>query len=458
MKILHRLEQILFFTAITFLVSGFVQKALASKVLHEDVTVHFSSMNPHLNQNLYLRVVDIGTMKETARTTQLISSADFDITLSAVEIGKSYFIDFFADFNTNGLYDNPPTDHAWRLELDNAAGNDTLSFTHNTNFTDIKWVYLLTINFTDMTPHVGQQLELRVENNNTNKEIDRIKIASIPSANFNVQIVGIKLNIEYKTEFYADFNGNENYDSPPTDHAWEIDFTNTTGDVSLDFSHNTNFTDINWKYLLTIDFKSMSPHLNQLFELRVVQQDNDKEIDRVSLPAILVPDFSVYVPGIEIEHDYNIDFYADFNGNKMYDSPPTDHAWRLTFTSTTGNVTEDFTHNTNFTDIQWPGQTAVNDPDETVNSFSLKQNFPNPFNPSTSIQFTLPASSFVTLKIFNILGKEVSTLINEERPAGNYEVEFSAKDKNGTQLESGIYLYQLKSDNFIETKKMVLLK
>ena len=52
----------------------------------------------------------------------------------------------------------------------------------------------------------------------------------------------------------------------------------------------------------------------------------------------------------------------------------------------------------------------------------------------------------------------MSTLINEERAAGNYEVEFSAKDKNGTQLESGIYLYQLRTDNFIETKKMVLLK
>lgn len=214
---------------------------------NSNVTIHFTGMGPHLNQNLYIRVVDKGTMKESGRTVQQITSANFDVVMDVVSAGKSYFIDFFADVNANGLYNAPPVDHAWRLELNNALGNDELNFAHNTNFTDIKWVYVLTVNFSAMTPHVGQLLELRVVNNVTNKEVDRIKLPSIPSANFSLQIVGLQLNTDYKIDFYADANGNGLYDVPPADHAWRINFTNTTGDVVQAFSHNTNFTDINWK-------------------------------------------------------------------------------------------------------------------------------------------------------------------------------------------------------------------
>ena len=86
-------------------------------------------------------------------------------------------------------------------------------------------------------------------------------------------------------------------------------------------------------------------------------------------------------------------------------------------------------------------------------SFKLFQNYPNPFNPGTTISYTLPNSGNVTFKIYNILGDEVATLINEEKPAGNYEVEFNA---NG--LASGIYFYQLKAGEFVQTKKMILMK
>lgn len=421
---------------------------------NSNVTVHFTGMTPHLNQNLYLRVVDKGTMKETGRTMQQITAADFDIVLDAVTAGRSYFIDFFADLNMNGIYDAPPADHAWRLELNDAAGNDELNFAHNTNFTDIKWPYVLTVNFTGMTPHIGQLLELRVEDNAAGKEVDRIKVSSIPAADFNVQIVGLKLNTEYKVEFYADLNGNGLYDTPPTDHAWEMNFTNNTGDYSLDFSHNINFTDINWKYLLTVNLNSMTPHLGQLFELRVVRQDNQEEIGRVSLPAVLVPDFTIYVPEFELNHGYNIDFYADFNGNGIYDAPPADHAWRLTFNSASGDFVQDFTHNTNFTDIQWPNPTAVDEIKVTgLQNYELLANYPNPFNPSTTISYQLPQSGFVSLKVFDALGKEVAVLANERRNSGYHSVEFNAKD-----LSSGLYFYQLKVNNFISTKKMLLIK
>ena len=419
-----------------------------------NVTVHFTGMSPHLNQNLHLRVVDKGTLKETGRISQQITTANFDITLDAVTPGRSYFVDFFADFNSNGLYDAPPVDHAWRLELNNAVGGDELNFAHNTNFTDIKWPYVLTVNFIGMSPHLGQLLELRVENNTTNTEIDRIKVPSVPSANFSVQIVGLQLNTEYKIEFYADASGNGLYDSPPTDHAWSINFTNTTGDVTQEFTHNTNFADINWKYLLTVNFFSMSPHLGQLFELRVVRQDNQVEIGRASIPSVLVPDFTVYIPEFELNHGYNIDFYADFNGNGIYDSPPIDHAWRLSFNSSTGDITQDFTHNTNFTDIQWPYPASVNELESIgLNDYQLYQNYPNPFNPSTKIRFNIPSKEFVTLKVFNVLGSEIATLLNHELDAGLYEVDF-----NSNGLTSGVYFYTINTKNFIQTRKMILTK
>jgi hypothetical protein len=85
--------------------------------------------------------------------------------------------------------------------------------------------------------------------------------------------------------------------------------------------------------------------------------------------------------------------------------------------------------------------------------YSLWQNYPNPFNPSTKIRFSVPQSSNVVIKVFDILGSEIETLVNEEKPAGNYEVEFDA-----TRLPSGIYFYRLQAGNFVGTKKMVLMK
>ena len=86
--------------------------------------------------------------------------------------------------------------------------------------------------------------------------------------------------------------------------------------------------------------------------------------------------------------------------------------------------------------------------------FKLEQNYPNPFNPQTAIGFSLLAVGNVSLKVFDILGREVATLINnEELHAGKHEIEFDA-----SKLSSGIYFYQLRGGNFSETKKMLLLK
>jgi hypothetical protein len=88
-----------------------------------------------------------------------------------------------------------------------------------------------------------------------------------------------------------------------------------------------------------------------------------------------------------------------------------------------------------------------------LKTFELKQNYPNPFNPTTNITFAIPKQSLVTIKIFDILGREVATLLNEERKEGFYSVLF-----NGVKLSSGVYFYRMQSDNFSQTKKLLLQK
>jgi photosystem II stability/assembly factor-like uncharacterized protein len=97
--------------------------------------------------------------------------------------------------------------------------------------------------------------------------------------------------------------------------------------------------------------------------------------------------------------------------------------------------------------------TIVESSEPIVTDFKLEQNYPNPFNPSTKLSYIIGHRALVTLKVYDVLGKEVSILVNEDKPTGYYEVEF-----DGTELSSGIYFYSLQVGNSIQTRKMVLLR
>jgi hypothetical protein len=85
--------------------------------------------------------------------------------------------------------------------------------------------------------------------------------------------------------------------------------------------------------------------------------------------------------------------------------------------------------------------------------YALLQNYPNPFNPNTTIKYQVPELNFISLKVYDVLGSEIVTLVNEEKSIGNYEVEFDA-----LKFPSGVYFYKIQAGSFIETKKMVLMK
>jgi len=158
-----------------------------------------------------------------------------------------------------------------------------------------------------------------------------------------------------------------------------------------------------------------------------------------------------------------VDFFP--NGNILIGNGTT-HSVKM-FDSN-GNYIEDFIPNgsgglitPNAVVIRETNVSSVSgDSDPGDKSFRLEQNYPNPFNPSTVISYQLPVTSKVTLKIYNVLGNEVATLVNEELPAGNHEVAFNAVSHSGEvrNLPSGIYFYQLRAGTFIQTNKMVYLK
>ena len=122
--------------------------------------------------------------------------------------------------------------------------------------------------------------------------------------------------------------------------------------------------------------------------------------------------------------------------------------WRVSSENSAGE--------SSYSDI-WSFDFVLTGVDQTGNSipkvFSLKQNYPNPFNPATTISFSIPQKSFVTIKIYDVLGNEITTLVNAEKQSGNYNIKF-----DGSRLASGIYFYRMQAGKFISTKKLILLK
>jgi hypothetical protein len=140
-----------------------------------------------------------------------------------------------------------------------------------------------------------------------------------------------------------------------------------------------------------------------------------------------------------------------FHGGVNYKSPPnTPDVLRIAISGgiTTGPAL------TNETWVLTEIIQGINIEGGTVpEEYSLVQNYPNPFNPTTNIEYSIPEQSFVELKVYDVLGNEVATLVNEEQSAGVYRTDFI-----GTNLTSGIYFYKLQTGSFVETKKMILLK
>ena len=331
-------------------------------------------------------------------------------------------------FNKPGKYDYQCDPHVGfgmtgKIEVKDAGGGDDED------------KFILTVNFTGMTPHVGQTLWLKVKEKNSGKEVDR-KSVTVSTA-FSVIISGLEQGHSYFVDFYADHNKNGGYDAPPADHAWQREINNVTGNVIIDFAHNTNFTDINWVNSLTVHFMGMNPHIGQTLRLWVIDKETKIVID--SATTLVTADFPLVTYGIKSGKSYNIDFYADHNKNGGYDAPPTDHAWRLNLDNVTSDTALMFMHNTSFTDIF---TTTANHNMEKVNVHM----YPNPTKGKVYIDNGGLFNSDVRVSIFDITGKIRYQSVLSERQLNEIDIE---------HLPNGIYFIDLQDSGKQSTMKLV---
>ena len=159
--------------------------------------------------------------------------------------------------------------------------------------------------------------------------------------------------------------------------------------------------------------------------------------------------------------EIGISTQADDFGNLIYTSPLSTTSWterEITFTADIAAnhitiqavpVVYGWTHIDNFSIS--PTTSVQNE--QVIVEYFISQNFPNPFNPATKIKYSIPQLSKVVIKVFDILGNEIETLVNEEKQTGTYEITWYAEG-----LPSGVYFYQLQAGDLIQTKKMVLMK
>jgi hypothetical protein len=213
----------------------------------------------------------------------------------------------------------------------------------------------LMVSLDGMTPHVGQLMEFRVATGNT--LISAYVLDPLPSATFAFTVKSSVPEGAHRFDFFADLSGNGSYDAPPTDHAWRLDLP-ASGAVMVSFTHNTTFTDISDPPVsdsgleFRLDLSGFNPHVGQLLEAKVVHIASGRVVGQYRLDEVPNPNFDIEIRDIvQSGEEYNVDFYADLNGNGSYDAPPTDHAWRVTQTATVDGLEVSFAHNTNFTDI-----------------------------------------------------------------------------------------------------------
>jgi hypothetical protein len=153
--------------------------------------------------------------------------------------------------------------------------------------------------------------------------------------------------------------------------------------------------------------------------------------------------------------------WAYYNDNLLPGSPYMDTTYKAGFFGGYYFNMADQEKSTLFDDIIVRRVVTSVDEGSTPNvlsRFALQQNYPNPFNPETRIAYQLPVGSFVSLVVHDLLGREIRTLVSEEKSSGSYTVTWNGKDELGNTVSAGVYLYTLKAGNFVESKKMILMK
>ena len=351
--------------------------------------------------------------------------------------------------------------------------------------------YKLTINLNSFGPHLGQELQIRVTDTGSGFEVGRTVIPSIEQTSFSVDMYVLMPGHSYRVDLYADYNENGQFDAPPDDHAWSFNVDNVEGDTTTTFAHNTHFDPIDFPPVVsfsqlvdswegmwvnpTYDVSGMATAdvavvNDTTFQLTLKAWGIFGNPDAVTYDLVgnlnAAGDTLHFTTGLPWNGDIRMSngsiwgtvgypdqgISADVRGNYGIGQVIVYYLMTGAFTAEEYSVVE--------RDV--PTQVAEQGLTSVPENFVLHGNFPNPFNPSTRIQFDLGASSDVHLQIFDILGKQIFAQNIPNMTAGQHEFTWSGVDQAGQPVPSGIYFYRLSGrsneGSFSQVRKMTLLK
>jgi hypothetical protein len=286
----------------------------------------------------------------------------------------------------------------------------------------------LTIAFSEMAPHIGQTLWLSLIDAASREEVSRFQMETREF--FNLKIDRLKLGHSYQADVFVDHNMNGRYDDPPVDHAWRVYIDQLTEDTLINFDDKAEFTYIDWKYKLTVDYVGMFPHIGQAFTF-FVRESSGTYIDTIQL-NVPAANFQINSYKIVPDSSYMLDFFADHNRNGAYDPPPADHAWRMMLNGVTGDTTLTFTHNVLFTDIFKAGSSGV----LTEQTGREIQVYPNPAADFLNISVKGTGSEALSIRIFDMTG---ALVLAEEYPGGRDQLGIDIRD-----FPRGLYLLNVR--------------
>jgi hypothetical protein len=216
-----------------------------------DLVVNLNNMSSNVGQKITIRLMSSDNVVQAEASLDVLEAANASIKIPDVLDDSNYHIDMYADVNDNGTYDPPPVDDAWRIDV---PASGVVDFDYNENFQDIAdpaFTYpgnSFTMNFFNFGPQGGKTIELRVIEVLENRTVGAYRLDKIPSSGaFTIYIPGIIVNGGgYAIAFYIDMNVNNEYDPPPEDEAWLINGGGTATGLTINFSHNTNWKDIDF--------------------------------------------------------------------------------------------------------------------------------------------------------------------------------------------------------------------
>ncbi|GMQ81604.1 MAG: hypothetical protein BMS9Abin05_1036 [Rhodothermia bacterium] len=398
-------------------------------------------------------------------------------------------------------------------------GDARLTFVGEDDFSEP----LLTMRFTDMDVHIGDEFKIRVVDQNGDREVGRKRLDAIPASGFDMTLNVLLKDHNYDIDFYADRNGNGAYDAPPVDHAWRVELTPAMGSDVVPFAHNINFTDIDWPPQINgfnysdyeAIWKGVGQNENGGLDFSIIVRYLSNRADGTvngyieatnvfgffdMILVFFTGAFSDQTQTVEVMpiDDPNgkrgVTLTKSGDGGQSFSFGATDWSGTL-INSTSGEMSANFLYSAMGLNIDLSGEGIIGKTQAIVNYHSdhfgvdgkmlvqedsiisantsntaaeeelgtipnqsvLSQNYPNPGFPNTRIPFYLARPADVTIKLYDILGREVATLLEASMNRGDHEVMF-----NGAHMPSGMYLFRMKANQsdgttVEQSKKLVIL-